>query len=87
MHFLHQNASPKFSVVTLVAAAQVAQLPVLLLLAASLSFKFILYHFQCFCMLLCFSISYNFRQCYMFSVLLALFEYSTDRSQLVVQVK
>lgn len=38
-------------------------------------------------MLLCFSVSYNFRQCYMFSVLLALFEYSTDQSQLVVQMK
>lgn len=63
MHFLQWNSFHKFSVITLVAAAQVAQVPVLLQLAASLSFKFILYHFWCFCMLLCFSISYNFKQC------------------------
>lgn len=46
MHFLQGNSSYKFSVISLVAiAAQVAQLPVLLQLAASLSFKFILYNF------------------------------------------
>lgn len=46
MHFLQGNPSHKFSVISLVAvAAQVAQLPVLLQLAASLSFKFILYNF------------------------------------------
>lgn len=44
MHFLQQNSST-FSVITSVAAAQVAQLAILLQLAASLSFKFIHYHF------------------------------------------
>lgn len=38
MHFLQQYSS-KFSVITLVAAAQVAQLAILLQLAASLSFN------------------------------------------------
>lgn len=45
MDFLQQNSSPKFSVITSVAAAQVAQLAILLQLAASLSFKFIHYYF------------------------------------------
>lgn len=46
MHFLQGNSSRKFSVISSVAAAvQVAQLPVLLQLAASLSFQFILYNF------------------------------------------
>lgn len=43
MHFLQGNSSHQFGVISLVAVA--AQLPVLLQLAASLSFKFILYNF------------------------------------------